>query len=375
MLRAVIVDDERPAIHRLQQILNVREDVEIVGGFTKASEALKAFPELRPDVAFLDIEMPERNGLELAALLLDMQEDLEIIFTTAYSQYALEAFRVNAIDYLLKPVDPGLLERTIQRIYKRKERGSSLNRAAENAYARIQCFGSFAVFGRNGETVRFPTMKTEELLAYFLTRRDTDLSKWAICEALWPEQEPEKSEQNLHTSVYRMKKTLQENGVRIHLESRKGVYRFEVLDSCDYRQLVELSSQSLTPSDQSLDDAERMLLQYRGTLFGDKDYAWCEWERERVQKIFAGLAKQLIRIWMDAKNVDRAHELLQFLLERVPYDETAHEWLLSIYVLRKDRIAFFTHYKKMEDWLLKEVGIAPSASVRRLYKKIKTEMK
>ncbi|NBD27272.1 response regulator [Paenibacillus glycinis] len=380
MLRAVIVDDERPAIRRLQQMLDSREDIEIVGGFTKASEALRAFADLKPDVAFLDIEMPERSGLALASLLLDLHEDVEIVFVTAYNQYALEAFRVNAVDYLLKPVDPALLGHTLQRIGKRKMRVPAAAPAPaqapeQAAPARMQCFGSFAVTGIDGQPVRFPTAKAEELLAYFLVHSGTELSKWKICEALWPDHEPDKAEHNLHTSVYRMKKTLQENGIGVKLASRKGVYRLEPPDSCDYlawRASVGRGSDSLLPD---TEEAERLLYRYRGTLFGDKDYPWCEPERERVRKSFAEHAKQVVRTFMDAENHERAQDLLQFLLDRVPDDEAAHERLLGIYAHRQDRTAFFAHYKKMEHWLQKEVGIAPSASMKKLYKKMKAELK
>lgn len=84
------------------------------------SELLKDIKGLRPDLVFLDIEMPEMNGLELAARLLELQEDIEVVFVTAYREYALEAFGVNALDYLLKPVVPDLLHRTIDRVLKRR---------------------------------------------------------------------------------------------------------------------------------------------------------------------------------------------------------------------------------------------------------------
>jgi len=365
LLRAVIVDDERPAINRLQQILDERKDVEVVGAFTTTLELLKVFPELLPDVAFLDIEMLGRNGLELASLLLDMHEDLEVVFVTAYNQYALEAFRVSAADYLLKPIDPGLLDRTIQTIRKRRERTMG---DREEGPLRVQCFGSFIVFQPGGgKPARFPTLKAEELFAYFLIHRETNVSKWTICECLWPENEPEHAEHNLHTTVYRMKKTLRENGIRIKLEAKKGVYRFELLDSCDYLLLDRIMNQRITFHQNMVEETERVLRLYRGHLFEDKDYPWCEFEKGRILKLFTEVSKGLARWYMEAEEYQRAHDFLHFVLAKVPYEVEAHEWLLRIYAHWRDRTSFCTHYKQMSEILQREMGEVPSASVKRLY--------
>ena len=99
-MRVVIVDDERLAVLWVQRILECRDDIEIVGMFTKYSDLLEEFNRLKPDVAFMDIDMPGMNGLELAASLIELDGRLDVVFITAYDQYALEAFRVNAVDYL-----------------------------------------------------------------------------------------------------------------------------------------------------------------------------------------------------------------------------------------------------------------------------------
>lgn len=108
-LRALLVDDEPLARSRLSILLARRKDIQVVGEAGDAEEAVQAIEALNPDVVFLDIEMPGRNGLELARALRE-RPDLGVIFVTAHYQFAVEAFEIDAIDYLLKPVEPERLD-------------------------------------------------------------------------------------------------------------------------------------------------------------------------------------------------------------------------------------------------------------------------
>ena len=112
-LRAYIVDDEPLAVQRLRRLLEENGGVEVTGSATEAEEAVAALSADPPDVCFLDIEMPRMNGFEVLAQLPDQPI---VIFTTAYDRYALKAFEVNSIDYLLKPVDPKQLARALAKI-------------------------------------------------------------------------------------------------------------------------------------------------------------------------------------------------------------------------------------------------------------------
>lgn len=364
MLNIILVDDERPALNLLGKLLGDRPDVRVVGAYTNPGTLLEAVPELRPDVIFLDIEMPGISGLELAAKLTDLHEDVEIVFVTAYRQYAVEAFRVNAVDYLLKPVEPEWLERTLARIAKRKRQPT-----ATASVSQIVCLGSFEVKHSLGsEPIRFPTTKTEELLAYFLVHRETSISKWTICESLWPGHEADKAEQNLHTTVYRLKKTLAENGIPIRLTSGRGEYRFEYDEECDYIRFERLMKND--GSQQSRAALEESVRMYRGRLFGSKDYLWCETERERLDRQFARTAKTLAAACRRDGEPHHAVDALRNVIATIPLDEEAHEQLLAAYLELKDRTSFLTHYEKFEKILRLELGLAPRAELASLYREI-----
>src|SRR4030095_5751569 len=114
-LRAVLVDDEQLARDELGFLLGQVGGVEIVGQAGNGLEALTTIDRLRPDVVFLDVQMPGLTGFEVARRMLDQQLQAQMIFVTAYDRHAIEAFEVNAVDYLLKPVDAARLSLAVQR--------------------------------------------------------------------------------------------------------------------------------------------------------------------------------------------------------------------------------------------------------------------
>jgi len=116
LFRAVIVDDERYAREELLYVLNRYSDIEVVAEVERGEEGIFSVLEHAPDVVFLDIEMPKKNGLEIAQALQQLKKKPHIIFTTAYPEFAAEAFRVDALDYLLKPFKEEQLEEAIMKL-------------------------------------------------------------------------------------------------------------------------------------------------------------------------------------------------------------------------------------------------------------------
>ena len=112
-MRAFLVDDEALALKRLQRMLAATKRVQVVGTSTDPVEAVPAILEAKPDILFLDIEMPGMTGFEM---LTHLQPQPWVVFTTAYDRYALEAFGVNSVDYLLKPIEATQLDRALDKI-------------------------------------------------------------------------------------------------------------------------------------------------------------------------------------------------------------------------------------------------------------------
>src|ERR1700751_2716248 len=117
-MKAIIVDDERLARQELKTMLAEHKDIEVIAECANANEAKEKINQLKPDVVFLDIQMPGKNGLELAQELSPVPE---LVFITAHDEFALRAFEVNALDYLLKPIQPERLAEAIKKLLSKED--------------------------------------------------------------------------------------------------------------------------------------------------------------------------------------------------------------------------------------------------------------
>lgn len=158
-LKIVIADDERPARNFLKSILQNFEDAEIVGEAENGAEAFELIKELKPDLALLDLQMPELTGLEVVKMLRKNQMPL-IAFITAYDEFAVQAFEVNAVDYLLKPVENARLRETLNRAHERLERSDF--RDTESAKLK-QAAAIYEETSRAGNLSRIPVKKRDDI--------------------------------------------------------------------------------------------------------------------------------------------------------------------------------------------------------------------
>ncbi len=119
MIKAIIIDDERLARSELRKLLMDFPEIEVVAEASNAGEGVEKIENINPDLIFLDIQMPGKTGFDM---LSELDKAPHVIFTTAYDEYALKAFEVNALDYLLKPVEPKRLADAIQKLHLQEER-------------------------------------------------------------------------------------------------------------------------------------------------------------------------------------------------------------------------------------------------------------
>ena len=138
-LRVVIADDERPARSFLKALLQEFADVEIVGEAENGVAALEIIKQSKPDLALLDLQMPEITGLEVVKLLRKSQMPL-VAFVTAHDEFAIQAFEVNAVDYLLKPVEKARLRETLNRAHERLEQTDFQATESANLKAAIETY-------------------------------------------------------------------------------------------------------------------------------------------------------------------------------------------------------------------------------------------
>jgi len=161
-MKTLLIDDERLARNELRRLLAAFPDIEIVGEAANAKQARQLLAALEPDLLFLDVQMPGETGMELLESIEPPAP--EVIFTTAYDEFAVKAFELNALDYLLKPVDPARLAAAIERLRaKRASAAPTVENTCEKT-ARDRLAAADKVFVREGDRCWFVEVKSIRLL-------------------------------------------------------------------------------------------------------------------------------------------------------------------------------------------------------------------
>ena len=233
MIKPIVVDDERIALESLAKKLARIDGVEAPELFETAAEACAFLEGAAADIAFLDISLRDSDGLELAERVRELCPGCAVVFVTGYADYAVDAFRIHADGYVLKPVSVEDLEREIAHARERRA-------PAERALVRVQTFGGFEVHAGD-VPVHFKRSKSKELFAFLVDRRGAGASNVQIARALWDNVYYDVSHQKmLQTIIADMMKALREVGAeqtvvrrRNHLSVRSSMIE------CDYYRLLE----------------------------------------------------------------------------------------------------------------------------------------
>lgn len=161
-MKALLIDDERLARNELRRLLSAFPDLEIVGEAANARQARQLLTELTPELVFLDVQMPGESGMELLETL--EAPVPEVIFTTAYDEFAVKAFDLNALDYLLKPVDPTRLAAAMEKLRAKLGGTAAPADSSHSKAGRDRLAGDDKVFVREGERCWFVEVKSIRLL-------------------------------------------------------------------------------------------------------------------------------------------------------------------------------------------------------------------
>lgn len=231
-MEILIVDDEEMALQEAIDVVKEIRAKDIITGVMWCGDALQAVKEKNIDVALLDIEMPEMSGLMLAKNLKECKPNINIIFVTAYTKYALEAFSIYASGYLLKPLQKREVEQAFSNLrYPVMHQQNKLY---------VQCFGNFEVFYQ-GKPLQFARSKTKELFAYLVQLNGSTANTAELCAVLWEDSvDSESNRHYLRNLLADLKKTLKACGAeKVFLTSRnRFAVNPEELD-CDYYRFLK----------------------------------------------------------------------------------------------------------------------------------------
>ena len=209
--------------------------IDDVKGFTEGLEALEWFDSNTADIALLDINIPDIDGLTLAQKIKEKHPGTEIIFLTGYSEYALDAFSMHASGYLLKPITRERLENEIEHAVTEIGR-----RNHPTSRITVQTFGEFDVFV-DGKVVRFGRSRSKELLAYLVDRQGTSINRANAFAVLWENGTYDRPMQKqLDVVIRSLKDTLSEYGISEMFEMDKGSMRVVPEHiSCDFYRMLD----------------------------------------------------------------------------------------------------------------------------------------
>lgn len=227
VMKILIVDDETLALGAMNCLVQEAKPESEITCADNYEDALSAAQQTVFDVAFLDIEMPGMDGLTLAKQLKDACPDVNIVFATGYSKYAVQAFSIYASGYLLKPIHKQELEEAFAHLRTpvRYEEGK----------LRVQCFGNFEVFFE-GKPVVFKRSLAKELLAYLIDLRGASGNTAQLCAVLW--EDSAKAMENRHyfrNIVSELKKVLKACRAEKALICRRNLFAIDVSQvECDY---------------------------------------------------------------------------------------------------------------------------------------------
>lgn len=244
MIRAIVVEDERSIMNLHTLMLQEHGSFEVVGQFASGAEALDGIARVAADVLLIDVEMPGMSGMELAYALLEQGNRVPIVFVTAYKDYAAEAFQVEALWYLLKPVTPLMIEKLYTKVKRHYAVLSGKSEDGAGRQLRVQLFGSTHVRSSAGELVKWPTRVAEEVFYYLFLHVNQVVNKWTLLDEVWPDMEMERATANLHNSITRLRHLFAEYKLKIRIEWVNQGYRMLIDESlvCDALQLEQLAS-------------------------------------------------------------------------------------------------------------------------------------
>ncbi len=360
MITAVLVDDMRPALRELEFLLKKYPDISIEGMYTDPLAAIERIGAAKPQAVFLDISMPQLQGMDAASRILELSPETDIVFVTAYDQYAVEAFELHAMDYLLKPITEERLEKTVERL-----RGKSpLRRERRGSKLQIRCFGRFRMGWEGQEPIKWRIEKARELFAYLLQNHGRSISKDELLDRLWPEDDPEKAVKQLYNSSYYIRKALNAYGIDGDLISMNSSYSLKCGSvDWDVERFCELFEKSGGNRSKALEEMEEL---YTASYLEGEFYPWSDFESERLSRLYDQCVLELSKSYIGEKLYDKAERVLLKAYNANPYLEEISELLLILYRESGNKGSAIRHFKTYADFLEKELGIKPEKKLQEL---------
>lgn len=373
VLRVIVVDDERLALKKMEKLLTAGQSEDVIkiklsGVFQDPFQAIEFISRETVDLAFLDVQMPEIDGFELAERLQQIQPNIRIIFVTAYQEYAIKAFEMNALDYLMKPVHGARLVTTLKRAVDTTL--NSTPSSSHTARTTLCCLQNLHYIDIDGN-VRFfswKTLKAPELFAYLVYYRDKTVNKQMLIDLLWPGYDVERATAQLYTAIYQIRKVIKAAGLDLEIKYKDEGYRMvwgalnlDVDDwENDLRQAAEVTSDTL-------DNHLSIKARYTGDYLEEHLYSWASCEQDRIRLIWMNHMKQIADYYILQHQYTEAILLYQEIKEKIPDLEEGYFGLMKIYALLNYQAEVRKQYQLLMNKFKEEFDVPPSKELTGWY--------
>lgn len=372
-MKVILVDDEPLALKYLErQLLKLDTmSIDVIGTYTNPFEGRNEILARDVDIVFLDISLPELNGIELAEQLLEQKPHLCIVFVTGYHEYAVTAFELNAVDYIVKPVQLDRVAKTMERlrsrIASRPEEVMESNRSIRMTMFRQVMIeqpneqGQFAL-------LHWRTTRAQEIFIYLLQHRGQLVRKSALIDMLWPEFDMDKAYPQLYTAIYHIRKTLEPYDTRFQITNTTEGYVLNMEGvQLDIEEWENWFMSNTSVSAESIERHIEMMKLYTGDYLQEYDYWWAEGERQRLKELWLSVSLSMAEWYVDQERIDEAI-LCYFSIQRQhPLEEKAYISLMKIYALQDNPAQVHRQFSLLCQVLEDEMGEEPSPYIVKWY--------
>ncbi|QJC90409.1 response regulator [Bacillus inaquosorum] len=355
-MKALIVDDEHLALLHFKNMLERTNAFQSIMAYQDPIEALEHPEVAAVDAVFLDIEMPGVNGIELAEAIQSMNENIQVVFITAYNEFAIKAFELNAIDYLLKPVNFKRLETTVERIRTNNKLRASMENT--EAYYLIQCFGNLQFHQilkevKTNIPVKWRTSKAREIYIFLLHNQGRVVSKDTLIDLFWPNYDVSKASTQLYSTIYQIRKLLSQIPFSQTIEKTGTGYILRLsgakIDVVEWEQSLKEAPPLNTAT---LHLHMDIFMSYQNHYLMEHGYLWAEPEKTRLVQLWLGKAYELIDFLIREMKDHQAMDICLQAEKMEPFDHKIMQYKLQLFNKSgkvEEAIKEYQRYKQMKD--------------------------
>lgn len=364
-MKVIIIDDEILAIETFKIVLNQVVGIELQGTYTNPKEALQDLQTLDVDIIFLDIEMGDAHGIDIARALNESNSNATIVFVTAHAEYAVDAFEVRAFDYLLKPVQKDRLEKTVNEIGSKLGKiAAETKQSAEKDALSVIAMGNFQLNKNKTAEIKWRTKKVKELFAYLWHHSPHSVPRDRIIEDLWEDQDVNSAVQLMHTSFYHLRKTIRDIGLPNPVKFANEQYLLKLHIESDQAEIESIMKKSVIRDA----DIEKLIHLYKNGYFENEGYEWALSKQQQLKINFLAVLENFV---VEKMEKDDLSHILEICLEKMvdidPYNERFVYLLIDYYGKMKNISKIIKITEHFERLWKKELGIPISEEISSLY--------